>query len=97
MVVSESNDGSLVFDCPGCGCAHGVYPRPLKHPHTGASWDWNSDRAKPTFSPSILAKVEFSDRPTKICHFFVTDGSIRYLSDCTHSMAGQTIVMQEVE
>lgn len=26
-----------------------------------------------------------------ICHSFITDGRIQFLSDCTHSMAGQTI------
>lgn len=26
-----------------------------------------------------------------ICHSFVTDGRIQYLSDCTHALAGQTI------
>jgi hypothetical protein len=28
-----------------------------------------------------------------ICHTFVTDGKIQYLSDCTHELAGQTIEM----
>jgi len=26
-----------------------------------------------------------------ICHTFVTDGQIQYLSDCTHGLAGQTV------
>lgn len=26
-----------------------------------------------------------------VCHSFVTDGRIQYLSDCTHALAGQTI------
>lgn len=26
-----------------------------------------------------------------VCHSFVTDGRIQYLSDCTHAFAGQTI------
>lgn len=26
-----------------------------------------------------------------ICHSFVTDGRIQFLSDCTHSLAGQTV------
>lgn len=28
-----------------------------------------------------------------ICHSFVTDGKIQYLSDCTHALAGQTVDM----
>ena len=27
----------------------------------------------------------------KICHSFVTDGRIQFLSDCTHGLAGQTV------
>lgn len=26
-----------------------------------------------------------------VCHSFVTDGRIQYLSDCTHALAGQTV------
>ena len=26
-----------------------------------------------------------------ICHSFVTDGKIQFLSDCTHALAGQTV------
>jgi hypothetical protein len=32
-----------------------------------------------------------------ICHSFVTDGHIRYLADCTHSMAGQTVELPDVD
>lgn len=30
-----------------------------------------------------------------ICHTFVTDGRIQFLSDCTHHLAGQTVDMVE--
>lgn len=30
-----------------------------------------------------------------ICHSFVRDGKIEYLSDCTHDMAGQTIELTD--
>lgn len=32
---------------------------------------------------------------TPLCHSFVRDGMIQYLSDCTHSLAGQTVEMEE--
>lgn len=32
-----------------------------------------------------------------ICHSFVRDGKIQYLSDCTHELAGQTVDMAEIE
>jgi hypothetical protein len=27
----------------------------------------------------------------KVCHSFVVDGRMQFLSDCTHVMAGQTV------
>jgi hypothetical protein len=30
-----------------------------------------------------------------VCHSFVTDGRIRFLSDCTHALAGQTVDLPE--
>ena len=32
-----------------------------------------------------------------VCHSFVRDGKIQYLSDCTHELAGQTIEMEDEE
>lgn len=32
-----------------------------------------------------------------ICHSFITDGKIQYLSDCTHELAGKTIEMESVD
>lgn len=32
-----------------------------------------------------------------ICHSFVTDGKIQFLSDCSHSLAGQTVELPEID
>jgi hypothetical protein len=34
---------------------------------------------------------EFPDLKCTVCHSFVTDGRIQFLSDCTHALAGQTV------
>lgn len=31
-----------------------------------------------------------------ICHSFVTDGQIQFLSDCTHALAGQTVALPDL-
>lgn len=31
------------------------------------------------------------------CHSYVTDGKIQYLSDCSHSLAGQTVELPNIE
>ncbi|HYW17719.1 MAG TPA: DUF6527 family protein [Nodularia sp. (in: cyanobacteria)] len=91
------SDGQIVgyfFDCPGCGMAHAPYIRPHKN-EVGASWTFNGDLDKPTFIPSILAKVERTDDKVMVCHSFVTDGKIQFLGDCTHALAGQTVDIPE--
>jgi len=74
-------DGIHAFICPGCGRCHAPDER----------WTFNGDYEKPTFSPSILVKTGHYPKPEDICHSFVTDGMIQFLSDCTHELAGQTI------
>ncbi|ANZ48669.1 putative ammonia monooxygenase [Erwinia phage vB_EamM_ChrisDB] len=32
-----------------------------------------------------------------VCHSFVRDGRIEFLSDCTHALAGQTVDLPELE
>jgi hypothetical protein len=77
----------LYFYCPGCKCDHGVWVNP--HSNGGAKWDWNGSLDKPTFTPSLLVR----SGENTICHSFITDGRIGYLSDCTHELAGQNIEM----
>ena len=67
------------FWCPGCECAHGVN-------HT---WTYNGAEEKPTFSPSLLST--FGKDKTRRCHLFVENGMLRFLKDCTHQYAGQTV------
>ena len=89
-----------MFQCPACGCCHGPNEK----------WQFNGDFNKPTFSPSILVKCkrditddevkrimkgEKLEIPDIICHSYVKDGMIQFLSDCTHSMAGQTVEIPE--
>lgn len=100
--VSRATDGMLLFYCPGCKQSHGVNER----------WTFNGDMDHPTFSPSILVRGtvpitdeeherimagEYVEPKPFICHSFVTDGKIQFLSDCTHSLAGQTVEMEEDE
>lgn len=97
----EENDQIVgyFFDCPGCQGGHAVHIKPHKNPVSGASWDYNGNINKPSFTPSILSKVSFSqgsNKPEGICHIYVTNGQIQFLSDCTHSLAGKTVDMEEI-
>ena len=93
-VIQQADDGRMLFECPGCNMLHGVYVKREQRPR----WDWNGSMDRPTFSPSILVTWEWGEqRAKKVCHSYVRDGQIQFLSDCTHSLAGQTVPLPSIE
>jgi hypothetical protein len=72
------------FHCPGCGYGHTFE---VGAPG-GKGWTWNGSLDRPTFTPSLLCNKDY---PQSRCHSFVTDGRIRFLDDCFHALAGQTV------
>lgn len=85
-------DNGLVFWCPGCDGGHRI----AYGEGSGPRWTWNGDAERPTFTPSVLVRYDGADAgrdgaPPTVCHSFVTDGRIQFLSDCTHALAGQTV------
>lgn len=88
VAYAEKGDrGGVLFMCPGCKCGHLVT---TKAPNDmGAQWTWNGSLTAPTFQPSIL--LQGNPR----CHSFVENGMIRFLSDCSHELAGKTVPLEE--
>lgn len=90
--------GRIMFWCPGCDGAHMIRVE-------GASpgcWGYNGNPDAPTFTPSVLVTYDGPDAgkdgaPPAICHSFVTDGRIQFLSDCTHALDGQTVDIPDWE
>lgn len=89
------NNG-LMFYCPGCKCPHVIY----HGKGSGPRWTWNGEVNEPTFEPSVkvtwpanpAASDQFKEwRKERICHSFVRNGTIEFLSDCTHELANQTV------
>jgi hypothetical protein len=76
-----------VIDCPACG-----YP----HVFETGRWTFNGDYGRPTFRPSMLVNANMPQLGPR-CHSFVTDGKIQFLSDCTHSMAGKTVELPDID
>lgn len=88
VLVDNGEEKQYYFHCPGCGHAHSVRSR-----GHGAIWGVTgvSDNL-PTVIPSIRVRVG-----EKVCHSFVRAGKIQYLSDCTHSMVGQTVELPDAD
>lgn len=82
------------FYCPGCEGRHIFYTKAFDKQNL--VWGFNGKFELPTFTPSLLNTADYKDgRPREVCHLFVTNGEIQYLGDCTHSLAGQTIILPE--
>ena len=104
VLKGSNKDGTpyYLIECPACGHGH-VYD---------SRWTFNGDFDKPTFRASMLSKYRHpkgysNENPApvgwqgeyveEVCHSFVTDGMIEYLSDCTHEYAGKTIELPNVD
>lgn len=87
--------GVIAFWCPGCKESHGVG---INSGAAGRSWTFNDNPEAPTFSPSVLVTMRGDPEEgidQEICHSFVSDGRIQFLSDCTHELAGQTVPLPD--
>ena len=87
----ENVKGMYQFYCPGCKCDHMVWTDKNENP----CWEFNGDVDNPTVSPSLLVRYLYPGG-VKICHSFIRNGEIQFLSDCTHELSGQTIKLQEI-
>ncbi len=95
-VLRQAEGGRLTFWCPGCDRAHVVQVGDGRGPR----WCWTGGAERPTFRPSVLVRYDGADAgqdgaPPAVCHSFITDGQIQFLTDCTHALAGQTVPLPE--
>lgn len=73
---------SWLFRCPGCEFPHQCDNR----------WIWNGSKEAPTFDGSVLVRREYGEERVKqVCHSYVREGRIEFLSDSTHALAGKTV------
>ena len=87
--------------CPGCHSGHEIN---VDQPNSsGAKWTFNNNRYTPTFSPSINMQVNPKghihyqpDVESTVCHYFIREGQIQFLGDCTHALAGKTVEMPDI-
>lgn len=94
MELTNKNETEvqMFFECPGCNIGHS-----FRIKGKGPIWTWNNDTEKPTFSPSLLVRWHKGGigGTKEVCHSFVKNGQIQFLSDCTHHLAGKTVDLKE--
>jgi len=112
-VNAKRPDNGISFLCPGCGHTHAVrtdktgtptwhWNGSLEAPTLSPSLRVRSGHhaeGKPASECDLCAEdARYGDGPMcSVCHSFVRDGRIEFLSDCTHALAGQTVDLPEVE
>ena len=81
-------DGGVSHFCPACRCLHTFH---LEYPNIwGARWQWNGNVCQPTLQPSMHVIVRDPEKefPDEVCHYWLQNGVIKYLKDCTHELKG---------
>jgi len=87
--------------CPACEELHDFA---VEQPFTnGAQWTLCADGLElPTFSPSMNIRIgplpADSHKPGgfEVCHYFLSKGQLRYLTDCTHRLCAQTVDLPDI-
>lgn len=90
VAQNSPDDPEFMFDCPACGMPHW-----FKTTGSRPKWTWNGDFENPTVQPSLNVTWE-QHGVQKRCHFYIQNGKIKFLGDCTHSMAKQTIPLADI-
>lgn len=93
----EPSEATHLMLCLPGPISHRILPVMIGGSRAGTlNWTWNGSVDSPTVKPSILTKTEIDGKEV-ICHTFVNDGKVRFLSDCTHELAGQTLDILDVD
>jgi hypothetical protein len=87
----QNGERWVSFHCPGCNGGHGI---PVSGPR---GWNWNGSLESPTITPSILVNRGGANPTAPVCHSYVTEGRIQFLTDCTHSLAGKTVELPDAD
>lgn len=59
-------------------------------------WSWNESVEFPTLRPSVLTQYEGADGSWR-CHSWINDGTVQFLGDCSHELAGKTLPLLDVD
>ena len=90
-------EGKLIImlgaHCPACDFEHSFRIGAEYWDREGlAVWEFNGDYERPTFTGSMLSRGG-----KRRCHSYLENGQWRFLADCTHALAGQTVPMVRIK
>ena len=105
LVDGDDKEIGWIIFCPACRCGHsfktgmwtfnGNVEKPTFSPSMLVKSGHHVDGKHPCWCDYHKRADADPGAPTcEICHSFVTDGMIRFLGDCTHKLAGQTVPLE---
>lgn len=109
--LKDYGNGHVAFECPGCGQTHALRVEGDQRPRWDYNGNPDAPTFRPSIKAMTGHYVggqkqppdcpmcndrDFEHSPCGVCHFFVADGVIDFLGDCTHSLAGQKVPMADI-
>lgn len=95
-----ANSWTHAHFCPACNELHDFA---VEQPFTNnARWTFDGNGAAPTFAPSMNITIgpfphgEAEAGRIDVCHYFLQQGKLVYLGDCTHALKGQTVELPDI-
>lgn len=109
--LRRGEGGVLLFWCPACAEAHQVRVDGDGRPRWGFNGDPQRPTLTPSvlvrsgcFVPEHKGQCWCSSKDPEgedwgftcaQCHFYLTDGRLHFLSDCSHALAGQVVELPD--
>lgn len=108
----DKDHATVKIYCPGCKTGHYMNIEPRNgRPAWGFNQDYANPTFTPSLlvrtgmyaAPEWFAALEegedkeFHRKHSTICHSFITNGQMQFLTDSTHALAGQTVALPELE
>lgn len=100
MLCRKINDTKIIFWCEPCNTHHwidttrwswnGSFDKPTFRPSILVHQTETLSKLPPENCEDLEKWCNEYRIKTPLCHSYVTDGKIEYLSDCTHEFKGQT-------
>jgi hypothetical protein len=86
---------SYWFYCPGCGHDHRFT---VRKDGGRPTWTFNGNLENPTFNPSLLMFVTNPETKQRkaLCHLFLKNGVIEYLTDFDHAYKGKKYPLPDI-
>lgn len=107
---AKIENGHTIIKCPACKVFHTLNTDPQKSPCWGFNGDFEKPTFTPSIleKSGHCASHYKGDKNDcyfckenlnlcYVCHSFVQDGMIQFLSDCTHALAGQTVPLEDFD